>query len=555
MANFDINYYKLYKPFSNDLSNPKISEFLKKILYDDRAFLYSVIIYSILISIFGIAVPISVQFLINSVSFTALLQPVIVLGIVLLCLLIFYGVLSAFQAYTVEIFQRRFLANMASRVCLQLVGASVKKLEEANVAELVNRFFDVMTIQKTVPKFLVKTVAFLLQTAIGLILVSFYHPFFLIFSVVFILCLYGIYALYFRKACATAFLESRRKYDIVGSLEDIANNTPIFKSKTGGNYAKFKINELTKRYLVDRKDHFKNLFSQTILLLILYAVASTFLLILGGYLVLKGQLTLGQLVAAELVLSAILYSMAQFGRDFENMYDLVAACEKLSIFFNIPLEEQNKSNSKVEDFKEISFENVLDSRDKNILFDFKLERGKRYLIHDKSQRSQQFFLNVLRDFERPCVGEIKVDKKSLYSHDMLEFRDQIKIIDSSQLIEGTLLENLTLGRRDIEKGQINQILKDLGLEDFVNKFEEKLNVRVIPSGWPFNEQQVVLIKIARALLFESKIIVANEILDILDYDLRQALLKYVCENSSAIFVYFSNHNDDNVKIFDKIMEI
>ena len=93
MANFDIGYKKLHKPFSNDLSNPNIVDFVKKILSNDVNFLYSVIIYSIIIGIFGIAVPISVQLLINSVSFTAILQPIIVLGIILLVLLIFSGIL------------------------------------------------------------------------------------------------------------------------------------------------------------------------------------------------------------------------------------------------------------------------------------------------------------------------------------------------------------------------------------------------------------------------------------------------------------------------------
>ena len=560
MIKFDIDYHKLYKPFSNDLTTSEIWPFVKKILHGDRGFLYSTLIYSIIISLLGIAVPISVQFLINSVSFTALFKPIIILGIILLSLLVFSGILNAIQFYTVEIFQRRFMANMAAKLCKILINSDVKKLEESNATELVNRFFDVITVQKTVPKFLVKTISFLFQTIIGLLLVSFYHPFFLLFSVVLLVCLYLIYSLYFNKACQAAFFESRRKYDIVANFEDMANNIGIFKSQTGQNYAKFKTDELTSRYLVDRKAHFKSLFSQTILLLIVYALASTFLLILGGYLVLNGQLTIGQLVAAELILSAILYSLSQFGRDFENMYDLIAACEKLSIFHNIPQEKLKSGKPKIDSFKEISFEKISNqdsviNEEEKVSFNFKLQNHKKYLIHDRHQASQSFLVNMLRDFERPSIGEVRIDGENFYNFDMLDFRNQIKIIDSKPLMEGTLLENITLGRKDIEKGRINQILKDLGLDKAINKYEEKLNLRTTPSGWPLNEQQVVLIKIVRALVFDAQIIIANEILDIIDFDLRQKVLKYIADNSDAMIIYFSNHKDDNTQIFDHIMEI
>lgn len=555
MTNYNITYQKLYKPFSNDLDNPKIWHFLKTVLFEDRNFLTVAFLYSIAISLLGIAVPISVQLLINSVSFTALVQPIVVLGIILFSLLIFSGVLNALQFYVIEMFQRRIMAGIAMRVCLQLINGDLKKLETSNNAELVNRFLDVTTVQKTIPKFLTSTITFLLQSIIGLLLVSFYHPFFLIFSLVLIACFYFIYAVYFKPACISAFYESRRKYDLLGGFEDLAANISLFKSGIGQGYAKFKINELTKRYIADREVHFKNLFSQTLLLLALYAVASAFLLILGGYLVLKGQLTIGQLVAAELILSAILYSMSKFGREFENLYDLIAACEKLAIFFNIPLEEDYSNKEKISDFKKIEFTNAVSEEDKNIVVNLKLEKEHKYLIHDQQHQTQKFIIDCLHDFVRPTIGEVLIDGKNLYNFNMLDFRSQIQLIDDSRMMEGTLLENLTLAKKTIEIGKINKILKDLNLENSINKFPEKLNLRMIPTGWPLNEQEVVIIKIARAILLQPKIIIISEILDIIDFDLRQKILKYVAENSDAILIYFSNHKDDNTKIFDKIITI
>jgi putative ABC transport system ATP-binding protein len=555
MKNFKINYKKLYKPFSNDLEGASIFSFVKKILKDEKDFLYVIAIYSFIISLLSVAVPISVQLLINSVSFTALLQPIITLGFILFVLLIFSASLNALQFYTAEIFQRHFMANMAAKICLQIINADMKKLEESNSTELLNRFFDVVTIQKTVPSFLTKTLAFILQAIIGLILVSFYHPFFLAFSIFIAFCLYLIYRLYFKKACISAFYKSRRKYDIVGWLEDIAQNVASFKSENGQKYAKFKVNELTDRYLTDRKTHFSFLFTQTILLLLLYAISSTLLLVLGGYLVLKGQLTIGQLVAAELILSAILYGISRFGGDFENIYDLIAACEKLSIFFNIPAKKMQKNAIKIEDFNKITFENAASHEDQAIIINLSLENGKKYLIHDKFQQTQKFLIDSLLDFARPMVGEVKIDGIDFYSYDMMHFKNRISVINSMPLLEGSLIENLTFNDQNISEGRVNQVLKDLDLDIIINNFENKLNLRIIPSGWPLNEQQVILLKVARAIVCDAQIIIANEVLDMLDYDLRQKVLEYIAKNCDGILIYFSNHKDDNHDLFDKILEI
>ncbi len=555
MQDFKIEYKKLYKPFSNDIENPNIFGFIKNILQDEKKFIFIIAIYSFFISLFTVAVPVSVQLLINSVSFTALLQPVITLGMILLVLLIFSGCLYALQFYMSELFQRRFMAHMSAKVCLQFINADVKKLEESNTAELANRFFDVVTIQKNVPNFITRTFSFFLQAFIGLILVSFYHPFFLIFSIVLIFLLYLIYAIYFKKACVAAFYESRRKYDIVGWLEDVAQNITLFKSGIGKNYAKFKTDELTKRYLIDKQIHFHNLFSQKILLLLLYAFANMVLLILGGYLVLKSELTIGQLVAAELILSAIFYGIAQFGKDFINIYDLIVACEKLTNFFNIPLKIEDKAKPKIQEFKKISFVNVAGKTNKDNPIHFNLLANNCYLINDRNQNTQKFFIDCLHDFCRPLFGEIKIDNQEFYSFDMSDFRNKISVIDSSSMLEGTLIENLTLNRQDIKIGKVNDILKDLGLEKTISKFTDKLNLRIIPSGWPLSQEEIILLKVARAILMDCKIIIINEIFDILNYNLRQKILKYVALNSDAMLIYFSNHRDDNMEIFDEILEI
>ena len=88
--------------------------------------------------------------------------------------------------------------------------------------------------------------------------------------------------------------------------------------------------------------HFRILMRQILFALGLQAVAATALLGLGGWLVIRGELTLGQLVAAELIVAAIVGSFAKLGKHLENFYDLLASVEKLGHLFDLPTEPHDK---------------------------------------------------------------------------------------------------------------------------------------------------------------------------------------------------------------------
>jgi len=256
MLNFDFNSEKIYKPFNNNLEIDNSLTYIKKILSKDVKFLYLAFLYSILISLLTLAVPISIQLLINSVTFVTLTQPVIILGLVLLILLTFSGILNICQTYLVEIFQRRFFARMSAEISLQFTKSNFSKMKESNQTELVNRFFEVVTVQKLVPHFVTDSALLFLQVLFGLILVAFYHPSLLLFNIFVIISVYFIWAGFYKKSTLSAFNESRRKYDMAGWLEEVARNSDSFKSEVAQKYTRLKVDFLTKEYLKEKKKPF-----------------------------------------------------------------------------------------------------------------------------------------------------------------------------------------------------------------------------------------------------------------------------------------------------------
>ncbi|MFM7558189.1 MAG: hypothetical protein ACKO46_06445 [Alphaproteobacteria bacterium] len=558
MPQFELSPKKLYKPFSNDFNNPNIKamvqDYYRKILADEKDFFTTTIIYGLAIAILSLALPISVQLLINSVAFTAMLQPIIVVASVLLILLSFSSVLITLQFYVCELFQRKFFAKMSYEITSRIINSKHENFEESNRAEFINRFFDVITVQKTIPKIFIKTFTLLLQSFAGLILVAFYHPLLLIFSILIIVAVIAIWKRFAQKGFITKFYFSRRKYDMAGWLQDLASNTNLFRSEIGHKYAFYKSDFLCEQYLNERKNHFTQHFYQVILMLVLYTLATVSLLIIGGYLVINGQLSIGQLVASELVLSTSLYGISQLGRDFENIYDIASSCEKLSQFYNISQEESG--NIKLNDEKvDIKFKKVADNyfgRDFN--FDLNLKHGKNYIISTANLSMQKILIELIYGLRKPIRGTLQFNDFDVENLDLPYLRSNIAIIDNSSFIEGTVNEYLTFNNKNANKKLINETLQITEFNEVLARFKDGLNLRIIPSGYPLSESEKVLLKVSRAIIQQPKIIIITEVLDMLGLKSRKKILKYLTKNHDSLVIYFSNRRDD-MQDFDEYLFI
>ncbi|RYX90335.1 hypothetical protein EON78_07010 [bacterium] len=141
-------------------------------------------------------------------------------------------------------------------------------------------------------------------------------------------------------AVNSSIKESKIKYKVVAWLEEIALNVTSFKSSYGYLHAMKKSDILIKEYLKERKGHFSillRLFSGSLFLQVL---ASSLLLGMGGWLVMQQQLTIGQLVASEIIVASIVTGFTKFGKQLETYYDLLAAVDKLGHLTGLEMERK-----------------------------------------------------------------------------------------------------------------------------------------------------------------------------------------------------------------------
>ena len=304
---------------------------LQAILKPEWSDIWIVIVFAFVVGLLMLATPIAVEALVNTVAFGRFLQPVIILAIILLTFLSFSAAVRALQTYVVELIQRRLFARIAGDLAFRLPRTKLDEIEGKYVPELVNRFFDIVTVQKVAAQLLLDGVGLILSAIIGMAVLAFYHPWLLGFDIVMMTLIAFIILVLGHGAIGSAVKESKHKYYMASWLQDIARCHTAFRMDGGSDLALERADRLVHEYLDARQNHFRILMRQIVFALGLQAVASTALLGIGGWLVIDGQLTLGQLVAAELIVTVIVRAFAKLGKHMESFYDLAAAADNLVI--------------------------------------------------------------------------------------------------------------------------------------------------------------------------------------------------------------------------------
>jgi putative ABC transport system ATP-binding protein len=290
----------------------------------DRDDLWLLVIYASAIGLLNLAAPIAVQSLVSSVAFGVLLQPIVVLSLLLMLALGIQAALKAMSLRVVELLEERCFVRAAVDFSWRLGRIT----DESDEHDLDAKFFEVVSIQKSIRTLLSDGLGTVLQIAIGLLVLAFYHPALLAFDLILLVLIALIIWIPASKGLATSLSESKKKYALAGYLRKLHGARTQSERLNEADIPP-KTESLVREYLDARRSHFRVAFGQQVGALVLQVLAITVVLGLGGYLVLMQQLTLGQLVAAELIVASIAAGVAKLGKHFDAGYDLLTSLEKL----------------------------------------------------------------------------------------------------------------------------------------------------------------------------------------------------------------------------------
>lgn len=531
--------------YASQISLVKFFRVFIDILKPEANFYWLAAVYGVGISLLSLATPISVQMLINTIANTALTAPLVVLSLTLFGLLFISSMLYALRVHLMELFARRFYARMVAEISLISVYAQNPFFGDLKASSLFNRYFDVVYVQTAIPILFIGGFTVLLQIAVGFVLVSLYHPYFLVFTLAMIALIWVVWLTWGSRALRTGIDLSHAKHATGAWLETIGGSNGFFKSQRRIDYALDKTDDYTRTYITERKRHFRHLFSQTIAFLLMYAAASAALLGLGGWLVIQNQLTLGQLVAAELVLSAAFFGVAQLGSYLGYFYDLFAAVEEISQFYDVEQEQPKGADPFDGPDHAIVMKGVRGiARHEEVRFDLEIPSGAIIMAAASQHGVQRLFTNLLKMHVLPQGGIATlggVDMKAIEAHHL---RKNIHVLERPSFVEMTIREYLALSCPDTAPQRMIGALETVGLAETIATLDKGLDTPIAATGYPLSPVELQQLKLANALLERPRILVLSRLFDLLDPEpLARAVTELRAQAYSTV-IYFSNRRID-----------
>ncbi|MEZ6092065.1 MAG: ABC transporter ATP-binding protein [Pirellulaceae bacterium] len=502
---------------------------LRHLLRPEWSDIWLVLVFAFAVGLFTLVTPLAVESLVNTVAFGRFLQPILVLSLIVLSFLGLSAAIRALQTYVVEIIQQRLFARVAADLANRLPRVCTEGYDSRYMPELVNRFFDVVTVQKVSAMLLLDGVGLVTSAFIGMAVLAFYHPWMFGFDLLLLAAIAFVIIVLGRGAVKTAIIESKSKYYMAAWLEDVARCNVTFRSAAGKSFSSSRSDRLIHDYLIARRSHFRVLLRQIIFSLGLQAVASTLLLGLGGYLVVAGELTLGQLVAAELIVTVIVGAFAKMGKHFESFYDLLASVDKLGALFDLPPEQGGGILSAADDgASTISFRDVTCGRQgsKSPFAPISLEvpAGASLAIYGPAGSGKSTLLDLIYGLRRPGSGRLEVDGRQPCDLHNDDYRSHVELVRDGETFAGTIEENVHLHRPDISDNDVREALQAVGMLETVSLLPKAIATKIASHGAPLTSNQIRLLLLARAISASPTIILVDGLLDALpDQELQQAI--------------------------------
>lgn len=532
------------------------------LLKTEKRDLWLVVIYAIGVGVFSLATPITAMAVVNTAAMATLLQQLLVFCIVLAICLGIGAFLRTLKTIVVEYLQQRIFVRVVGDLAYRLPRVDVRAFDQHHGPELVNRFFDVLTVQKAGATLLIDGVSVVLQTLVGLLLLAFYNQFLLGFDLILIAGLAALVTFVGRGGVATSIRESHTKYAVAGWLQELARHPTAFKLTGGQQLALERADALTHQYLSARQAHFRVVFRQFCFALGLQVAASTALLGLGGLLVIEEQLSLGQLVAAEIVVTMVVASFTKLGKQLESFYDIVAASSKLGHLMDLPLERSGKSTLPAASrpialsFQEVTFR--YDSRSERLTLSglsFSASPGERLAIVGPNGAGKSTIVDLIFGMRRPLYGRIEIDDFDIRDMSVESLRDQVAVVKGIEIFEGTVAENIRMGRQGIGVAEIREALRAVRLLDDIMGLPEGLSTPLGTGGQRLSLGQIGRLMLARALVGRPRLLVLDETLDDADSRVRNEVLGSVLRSDRPWTLLVITHDESVARLCDRTVTI
>jgi putative ABC transport system ATP-binding protein len=496
---------------------PSLSENLDRLgsfLSQERSIILSILTYAVAVGLFSLIIPITVQELVNTFAFSVSPVMVVTLVGIMAGILFLVGIFKVLQFYATDILERRVFLRMT----LKLARALPLFKEKIFQSDSVNRFFETVFLQRALSGLFVDLINVLVGGVIGMILLALYHPYFIFFDAALIISVVLI-ALLGKGGLGRTISMSEAKYEAFHWFQEVADNHLQFKAASSYDLILQKADAYAADYIKARKSRLRVLLRQYIGSISLQVFLHTGLLGTAGWLLSQDQLTLGQLVAAEVIIASLLLNLESVVKRSYVIFYFFTALEELSYLFSLPQDKISNgsdfsippSNTAGLDLKcsQLNWARDLESVAEEI--NLEILPGEKWAVICQTEGSRRRLSLALAGLEPPPVGAIRyneVDLKNL-SVDQLGKQRSIVFTRDLSLFKGSITDNIKMGRQEIKSEDLLWALTLTDLDKELEGLPDGLDTIVQESGKGFTPSQRLRILLARAIATRPSLLILD----------------------------------------------
>lgn len=539
----------------------KATRNLFAILRLDKKDISSIYFFALLAGLISLTLPLGIQTIISFVMAGSISASIVVLIVIVVVGVFLNGLVQLRQMQVIEKVEQKIFTRYTLEFSDRLPKLNIEKLDNYYLPELVNRYFDTASLAKGIEKILLDVPAAVIQIVFGLTLLAFYHPVFIGFGAILIFIVIVIIRFTSPQGLATSLRASDYKYAIAGWLEEMARVIKSFKYTKSTSLHMKKSDELVTHYLEARTSHFKILLLQFWSLVTFKIIITAAMLIVGAVLLVDQQINVGQFIAADIVIIAIINSVEKLIASLDKVYDTLTSVEKLNKVIESEIEHSGSiilPNST--DGVSIQFTNVNFSYNQNqqqVLHNINLsiKAGSFVCITGDSGSGKSTLLRLLTGAFKNFEGSILIEEVPISNYNLQSLRSQTGILLSQQdIFQGTLLENITMGNEEVSVAEVAELTEKIGLKDFIQSNKDGFDTMLDPLGkrLPSKVRQNILL--IRALLGKHRLLLLEEPFSHLDQKQKAAILSFLRNDKSATII-ITSENESIIEGCDVVLKL
>jgi len=522
--------------------NPTPAQRFWLLIKPDQREITNVYIYSIFNGLVYLSMPLGIQAIINLIQGGKISTSWVMLVIFVISGIALVGILQIVQLRVTEILQQKIFTRAAFEFAFRLPRIKLEALYKYYAPELTNRFMDTITLQRGLSKIFIDFSSAIIQVLFGLLVLSFYHSFFILFSIGLIGVIYLFFRVAIKKGLSTSLAESKHKFEVLHWLQELARTNIAFKLAGTTDLPLDGVNKRVDSYLIARENHFKVLVKQYSLLVLFKVLVATGLLVIGGVLVMNQEMNIGQFVAAEIIILLIMSSIEKLVLNMEVIYDVLSSLEKIGQVTDLEIEKSNGfvivSDSVLTNGLSIQLEDVSFKYPDELAYQLKsisihIEAGQNVLISGANNSGKTTLLNILSGLYDVSGGHLSYNGFPKGSLELTSLWDIVgECLTDEKLFHGTILENITMGRPAATMENVTWAVENLGLKEFIRKSAQGYDSLIDGGGKKISRSIVQRLLLARSIVIKPKLLLLNDCFKSIEIKERKKLMEFICRKSN-----------------------